>query len=105
MTDTDREMLELATDLVLGHWPVRNAPPERLAAEIRRVLALLMNPESEGTPEPEAAGEDAFDPETGLLKEARVAPFLRDWAAEAEALTVESSMKGRAEADPPEGGA
>ena len=80
---TDREVWQLAKDLVDTLMPKKGKTDEQINAEIHRVYADLL--EEERAPTPSIDDEDARDPETGLLREARMLPFLRRWIAEAEA--------------------
>ena len=80
---TDREVWQLAKDLVDTFMPTKGKTGEQIIAEIHRVYADLL--EKQWTPAPSIDDADALDPETGLLREARMLPFLRRWIAEAEA--------------------
>ncbi|AWN39850.1 hypothetical protein [Methylobacterium durans] len=84
MLDEDRMMQQLATDIVMTFMPMGGKTRPMIEAEIGEVHAHLLW-EASHPPTPEVDDEDAFDPETGLLKEASTLPFFEKWAREAEA--------------------
>ena len=80
---TDREMWQLAKDLVDTFMPTKGKTREQINAEIHRVYAYLLEEDVGSRAEHRRRGR--LDPETGLLRTASMLPFLRHWIAEAEA--------------------
>ncbi|AWN39698.1 hypothetical protein [Methylobacterium durans] len=88
MLDEDQMTLQLARDLVTTFMPMKGKTRLMVEAEIREVYAHLLW-EAQQPPATDADNEDAYDPETGLLKEASTLPFFEKWAREAEAAVDE----------------
>ncbi|MGH1588860.1 hypothetical protein ACRBEV_11425 [Methylobacterium phyllosphaerae] len=73
MIDEKHIMMQAAREIANTFMP-RGLSPEAAEAEIKRTYECFMN--EEPVPEPR---EHAYDPETGLLKEASVLPILAEW--------------------------
>ncbi|MHB2209705.1 hypothetical protein [Methylobacterium sp. CM6257] len=78
MIDEKRVMLQAAREIANTFMP-RGLSPEAAEAEIKRTYECFMN--EEPVPEPQ---EHAYDPETGLLKEASILPILAEWIEQAQ---------------------
>jgi hypothetical protein len=87
MLDQNRMMLQLATDLVMTFMPMRGKTREMVEDEIHLVHLCLLEQDQQ-PPTSGVDDEDALDPETGLLKEASMMPFLERWSREAEADNI-----------------
>lgn len=89
MLDEDRMMREMATDLVMTFMPKKGKTPSMIEAEIQQVHDYLRWETQQ--PIPEDDDEDAFDPESGLLKEASTMPFFERWAQEARTGVIQEN--------------
>lgn len=78
MIDEKRIMMQAAREIANTFMP-RGLSPEASEAEIKRTYECFMN--EEPVPEPR---EHAYDPETGLLKDASILPILAEWIERAQ---------------------
>lgn len=89
MIDYPAMTLQIATDYVMTFMPMRGKSPERIAREIERVRAYLLWADAQSQTatdddEDEDYDEDDIDPDTGLLREGFMVPFLKRWIREVE---------------------
>ena len=64
--------------------PLKVKMSAMIEAAIHEVYAYMTRGDRQ-QPSPDVEDEDAYDPETGLLKEVSTMPFFEQWAREAEA--------------------